>query len=274
MRINNRIPKPLSELKPETAAGITFVLTDVDDTITSEGLLLPSALESIWVLHENAIRIIPVTGGSAGWADVYFRQWPVDAVIAESGALAWYRENGIRKRVDHPSICQEGYHEKAERLIKRVLAEVPGSKLSVDQFCRIYDIAFDHHDETPYLSREGIEHIKRICSEEGASTGLSSIHVNCWFGSYSKLEMVKYILHEVYNLQKDEMKRQVVYCGDAPNDSPLFDFFPLSFGVANVLSPSLQMPSMPAFYSEHKGGIGFSEIVTTIISCIQDSSES
>ncbi|NQT59502.1 MAG: HAD-IIB family hydrolase [Bacteroidetes bacterium] len=267
MKIHTRIPKPLSELNPGDTSGIKFVLTDVDDTITNKGRLLPSALKSLWDLHEQGIKIIPVTGGSAGWADVYFRQWPIEAVITESGALAWYREKGVRKRVDHPSIYREGYRERANRLIERVLTEVPDSKLSVDQFCRIYDIAFDHHEEPPFLSQDSIEHIMRICSEEGASFGVSSIHVNCWFGDYNKLNMVKYILKDIYKLDEDEMKHQIAYCGDAPNDSPLFDFFPMSFGVANVLSSSPNMPVMPAYCSNQKYGKGFSEIAAAIISC-------
>jgi HAD superfamily hydrolase (TIGR01484 family) len=263
-----RIPKPLSEMNPGDTSGIKYVLTDVDDTITTKGRLLPSALKSLWDLHEQGIKIIPVTGGSAGWADVYFRQWPVDAIITESGALAWYREGGVRKRIDYPSICKEGYRLKADQLIKRVLAEVPNSKLSVDQFCRIYDIAFDHHEEEPYLDQDGIEQILNICSEEGASFGVSSIHVNCWFGTYSKLDMVRYLLKEVYSLGDDDMKQQIAYCGDAPNDSPLFNFFPFSFGVANVLSSSADMPVMPTYCAENYYGKGFSEIVTAIISCL------
>jgi len=267
---NKRIPKPkpksLSELNSGDCSGIKFVLTDVDDTITTKGRLFPSALKSLWDLHEQGIIIIPVTGGSAGWADVYFRQWPIDAVITESGALAWYREDGIRKRIDHPAICQDGYNDKANRLIERVLAEVPGSKLSVDQFSRIYDIAFDHHEEPPFLSHESINQIIKICSEEGASFGVSSIHVNCWFGDYHKLSMVKYILKNVYHLDERDMKHQIAYCGDAPNDSPLFDFFPMSFGVANVMSPALNMPVMPVYCSGKKYGEGFSDIISAIFS--------
>jgi HAD superfamily hydrolase (TIGR01484 family) len=267
MMENSNIPKPLSDLNSGDTSGLKYVLTDVDDTITTKGRLLPSALQSLWDLHEQGLKIIPVTGGSAGWADVYFRQWPIDAIITESGALAWYRKDGVRKRIDFPTICQEGYRKKADHLIKRVLTEVPNSKLSVDQFCRIYDIAFDHHEEEPYLNQDGIVQILDICTEEGASFGVSSIHVNCWFGAYSKLDMVRYLLKEVYGLEDADMKQQIAYCGDAPNDSPLFDFFPFSFGVANVLSSSIDMPVMPAYCADNFYGKGFSEIASKLISC-------
>jgi HAD superfamily hydrolase (TIGR01484 family) len=259
-------PLPLSALTGKDAEQVSFFLTDVDDTVTTGGRLLPAALESLWKLHEAGIRVILVTGGSAGWADTYFRQWPVDAVITESGAIAWYRdEQGKRCRIDHPAIEQKDYRRRADRLIERVLTEVPGSKLSVDQFCRIYDIAFDHHEEEPWLDETGIEAIKSICLEEGASFGVSSIHVNCWFGDYTKLSMVQYFLETVYGMTFDDMLVRSVYCGDAPNDAPLFSFFPLSFGVANVLSHADSISCLPAYVSSEIGGQGFSLIVDAVL---------
>ena len=79
--------------------------------------------------------------------------------------------------------------------------------------------------------------------------------------------MVRYLLKDVYGLTEDIMKQQIAYCGDAPNDSPLFDFFPLSFGVANVLSSSVDMPVMPAYCADSCYGKGFSEIADALISC-------
>lgn len=257
---------PLSALSGKDAEQVSCFLTDVDDTITTGGRLLPPALESLWKLHAAGIRVILVTGGSAGWADTYFRQWPVDAVITESGAIAWYRDaQGKRCRIDHPAIEQKDYRKRADRLIERVLAEVPGSKLSVDQFCRIYDIAFDHHEEEPWLDETGIEAIKNICLEEGASYGVSSIHVNCWFGDYTKLSMVQFFLETVYGMTVDAMKVRSVYSGDAPNDAPLFAFFPMSFGVANVLAHADAISCLPAYVSSEVGGHGFSQIVDAVL---------
>jgi HAD superfamily hydrolase (TIGR01484 family) len=258
--------EPLSEFTRGQAAGVSFLLSDVDDTITTDGRLFPGALEALWELNSAGIRIILVTGGSAGWADTYFRQWPVDAVITESGALAWYRDDrGRRVRIDHPGIEQRDYRERAQLLIRRVLSEVPGSKLSADQFCRIYDIAFDHHDEEPWLGQVQIEKIRRICDEEGASCGVSSIHVNCWFGTYDKLSMVKLLLEQIYRVTASELKSSAVYCGDAANDGPLFAFFPLSFGVDNVRRHLDALSAWPAFVAGESGGNGFAEIAHALL---------
>ncbi len=245
---------------------VKFILTDVDDTITTHGRLLPETLAALYSLQDAGIRIIPVTGGSAGWSDTYLRQWPIDSVITESGALAFYTESdGSRGIYHHPSIEREGYRERADRLIGRVLSEVPGSKLSSDQFCRIFDIAFDHHSEPPFLDQDGIARITDICGEVGASFGVSSIHVNCWFGSYNKLDMVKLFMQHRYGLGFDELIGQSVYCGDSTNDIPLFRAFPVSIGVGDLEGLGWEAEDLPAYGTELPGGRGFARFAEHLL---------
>ena len=45
------------------------------------------AYASMWRLREAGVPFIPVTGRPAGWCDCIARQWPVDGVIGENGAL-------------------------------------------------------------------------------------------------------------------------------------------------------------------------------------------
>ena len=78
---------PFTGLTEEEREAVEIVVTDVDDTITRKGKLYPEALRALWKLKTNGKMVILLTGGSAGWADAYIRQWPVDAVIAEGGAL-------------------------------------------------------------------------------------------------------------------------------------------------------------------------------------------
>lgn len=180
--------QPLENLPQTIARKIRFLLTDVDDTITTNGKLRPTALEALYRLEEEGIRTICVTGGSAGWGDTYLRQWPVEAVLSESGAVCLYRENGAIRHFVHPSIVQEGYRERVQAMIQRVLSSVDGAKVSSDQFARLFDVAFDHGSEPPFLSEDGIAKIVEICRDMGAGTAVSSIHVNAWFGSFDKYE--------------------------------------------------------------------------------------
>jgi len=255
----------LSDISREEAANIKFLLTDVDDTITTNGKLKPDALSALYRLQEAGIRTICVTGGSAGWGDTYLRQWPIEAVLSESGALCLYREKGAIRHFVHPSIVQDGYAQRVEHLIQEVQATVPNAKLSSDQFARIYDVAFDHGSEPPYLEKEDINRIVEKCHELGASTAVSSIHVNAWFGDFDKFKGSLAFFQNILGLDESQMLTQSCYCGDAPNDQVMFSQFGLSFGVGNVRKHEKTMRFLPKYISESIGGTGFKEIVDAIL---------
>lgn len=257
--------RPLSLLSRQEVAPISYVLTDVDDTITTNGKLHPEGLEALWKLHDSGFKVICVTGGSAGWGDTYLRQWPVEAVLSESGAVCMYREHGVIRHYVHPSIQKEGYGQRAKDLIDKVLSLVPEAKLSSDQFARIYDIAFDHGSEPPYLSREGIDRVVAICKGMGAGTAVSSIHVNAWFGQFDKRRGTEAFFRDVLSLDSETMQRVCCYCGDAPNDQVMFSCFPLSFGVGNIRRHSSQMHDLPRYVAQNEGGAGFCEIAGALL---------
>ena len=67
---------PIEQLTKEQAAGIRYILTDIDDTITTEGKLPACAYTAMWRLHDAGYKVIPVTGRSCGWCDLIAREWP------------------------------------------------------------------------------------------------------------------------------------------------------------------------------------------------------
>ncbi len=258
--------QPLANLSDTEARKITFLLTDVDDTITTKGKLRPVALGALYRLEEVGIRTICVTGGSAGWGDTYLRQWPIEAVLSESGAVCLYREHGAIRHFVHPSIVQEGYQERVQAMIQRVLSSVDGAKVSSDQFARIFDVAFDHGSEPPFLPELGIDKIVEICRDMGAGTAVSSIHVNAWFGSFDKYEGSRAFFSQVLGIDEHNMLKTGCYCGDAPNDQVMFSRFPVSFGVGSIKRRIDAMQFLPTYIAENEGGEGFSEIVDTLLS--------
>ena len=257
--------KNLEYLSREEAQSVRFLLTDVDDTITSNGRLRPKALNALYQLEEAGIRTICVTGGSAGWADTYIRQWPIEAVISESGAVSLYRESKAIKQFVHPSINKEGYADRVKEMVRYVLSTEKGAKLSSDQFARIYDVAFDHGSEPPYLEKEGIQRVVALCHEMGASTAVSSIHINAWFGHFDKYLGTKAFFTEILGIDEKEMLAVSCYCGDAPNDQVMFSRFPLSFGVGNIVKHQKTMSSLPSYYAQTEGGDGFAEIIKALL---------
>ena len=257
---------PLRKLEP-AAGKIQFLFTDVDDTLTHRGRLFPETYQALWHLSEYGIKIVPVTGGPGGWAHMIIRQWPVDAIISESGAFAFYREDEQIKTMLHPSVegRSEEIRTKIGALQRKVAEEVPGVRVSQDQFARMYDLAFDVNETEPKLESPQIERIMDICRQFGARTQMSSIHVNAWFGEYNKIETSKLYLSRRYGLTEAHMRAHTLYCGDALNDEPMFEFFDLSCGVANVIDVQDRLNALPKYVTEGRGGLGFAELADVLI---------
>src|SRR5438445_12196923 len=124
---------PLAEFDEVTAREVRVVLTDIDDTLTDNGRLPARAYAALEALHDAGLIVVPVTGRPAGWCDLIARQWPVDAVVGENGAL-WFR-------YDHAArLMQRVYcRSAAERAVDRArldavaveaLAAVPGTGIA------------------------------------------------------------------------------------------------------------------------------------------------
>jgi HAD superfamily hydrolase (TIGR01484 family) len=244
---------------------IEYVFSDVDDTITLNGKLISASLEALWKLQENGIKTICVTGGSAGWADIYLRQWPIEAVVTESGALGFYKKNGQYRKWVNPCIDIENYQERKNHLIDKVLKLIPEARLSSDQFSRIYDIAFDYGSELPVLSNEIVEKIVHMCKEEGFNYSVSSIHINAWLGDYNKKQGTLAFLKDIYGLDIKKIEKISIYCGDAPNDQLMFETFPLSFAPANIYKKEKELKIKPKYVAKGDGGLGFAQIIAEIL---------
>src|SRR5690242_21950802 len=89
--------KPLSDCPRATLAAIRGVLTDIDETVSTEGHLTAEAYAAMEALKKAGLLVIPVTGRPAGWCDLIARFWPVDAVVGENGAFwMWHRSEERR----------------------------------------------------------------------------------------------------------------------------------------------------------------------------------
>jgi hydroxymethylpyrimidine pyrophosphatase-like HAD family hydrolase len=103
--------------------------------------------------------------------------------------------------------------------------------------------------------------------EAGMTAKISSIHVNGWFGEYDKLSMARLMMRERYGVELHEaaQRGECVFAGDSPNDAPMFGYFPLSVGVANVLAFADQLPHLPRYITRGAGGAGFSELARHLL---------
>ncbi|MEZ0392811.1 MAG: HAD-IIB family hydrolase [Pseudobdellovibrionaceae bacterium] len=254
--------KSLAEFKSR----IDFVLTDIDDTLTDEGLLGPEAYTAMWKLAKSGIQVIPVTGRPAGWCEMIARQWPVAGVIGENGGFYFrYVEKKMERHFVHDFEKQIENRKKLEQIQKEVLDTVPGSAIASDQFCRFMDLAIDFCEDVPKLPKSEVDKIVKVFKKYGAQAKVSSIHVNGWFGNYDKLSMTLKFMKDEFGLSESEVKSRCCFCGDSPNDEPMFSYFPNSFAVSNIVDFLDQISHRPAYVANRRGGLGFAEITDQIL---------
>ena len=236
---------------------------DIDDTFTSNGHVTADAFAALWQANDAGIACVPVTGRPAGWCDHIARMWPVAGVVGENGGCAFYRERGKLHRIDVLSAAKRATNRrKLNALAGRILKAVPGSALASDQPYREYDLAIDYCEDVKPLGPKAVASIVREFEAAGATAKVSSIHVNGWFGTYSKVEMSKQFALEVLGLPAFD---GCVFVGDSPNDQPMFAAFPVSVGVANVRRFWNDLQDKPRFVTKGESGAGFAELVRALL---------
>jgi HAD superfamily hydrolase (TIGR01484 family) len=260
----------IHELPVEIAKKIRVVTADIDDTISSEGKILPEAYNALWELSKAGIDVVPITGRCAGWVDHIARMWPVRGVVGENGAFyAYMHEEGKVKRLkmrfflDPDSV--KANKEKFEAIKNQVFAKYPTCKVASDQPYRIFDLAIDFCEDVPPLRMEDVKEIVKIYESFGANVKISSIHVNGWFGDYDKLTMTKIFMEEQLGFSIEEHQDYIIFIGDSPNDQPMFKFFKNSVGVKNVENFKTMMTHWPTYVTNHHSGLGFAEMVNVLL---------
>jgi len=115
------------------------------------------------------------------------------------------------------------------------------------------------------LKKNAVDRICGIFHKHGASCKVSSIHVNGWFGNYDKLGMTRIFVRERWGMDLDAVKERFFFCGDSPNDEPMFRYFPYTAGVKNVLRFKKRLIQLPRFIAGQDGGEGFIEIADALL---------
>jgi len=259
-------PKATDRLDPRDLANLRGVFTDIDDTISTGGKITPAAFDALWDLHEKGLKLVVVTGRPAGWCDHIARFWPVDAVVGEDGAF-YFRYDGskMQRRYVRDAPRRSEHLRKLHALTEQILREVPGTALAADQAYRECNVAIDYCEDVTPLSQDTSLRIKQLFEQGGATAKISSIHVNGWYGDFDKLSTSRLWAREQLGLDLDEHRGEFAYCGDSPNDEPMFEFFPLSFGMANVRDYLPIMEHHPGFIASRPCGEGFCEVTELVL---------
>lgn len=260
--------EPLENFPRETLAAIRGVLTDIDDTVSSDGTLTAEAYGALQALKRAGLLVVPVTGRPAGWCDHIARFWPVDAVVGENGAF-WMWHDRSQKRLRTRFIQSEAERAEGRRRLDLVrsemLQEVPGAGIASDQPYRLADLAVDFCEDVPPLPHADIKRIVTVFERHGAHAKVSSIHVNGWFGDYDKLTTSCTMMQELFGIDLAAEKARYVFAGDSPNDAPMFGYFPNAVGVANVVDFADLLEHRPRWVTKSRSGAGFVELANALL---------
>jgi HAD superfamily hydrolase (TIGR01484 family) len=257
--------RPWTALPVSAARAVAGVLTDIDDTLTAEGTITPEALGALHALRAAGLPVIAITGRPMGWSEPCARDWPIDAVVAENGAVALFREGGaLRVEYAQDQATRTRHAARLREAAARVLREVPGTTLARDSAGRVTDIAVDH-SEFASLTAAQVEAVVRVMHDAGMHATVSSIHVNGWFGDHDKASGARWIVQRLLGRDLDAERERWVYVGDSTNDQLMFERFPLSVGVANLLRFAGQLTVWPAYLTRGERGAGFAEIAATLV---------
>ena len=256
--------RPLSDWPPPR--DLVGVFTDIDDTLTTEGAITPEALQALADLKAAGLAVVPITGRPVGWSEPFVQSWPVDAVVAENGAvgLTYSRAQGLRKRYQQDAETRISNFSRMQTVLAEIERSIPGALRSQDSAGRETDIAIDHSEFT-HLPHSAIDAVVRHMQQAGMTATVSSIHINGWFGEHSKLTGARWIVRELWGRDLDAEIERWVYVGDSTNDQVMFEHFPHSVGVANIQRFADQLTHPPRYITPSERGAGFAQLAKHVL---------
>ena len=245
---------------------IVGVFTDIDDTLTTEGAISPDALQALADLKSAGLHVVPITGRPVGWSEPFAQSWPVDAIVAENGAvgLTYSRAQGLHKRYQQDAETRIANFTRMQTVLTEIERSVPGAQRSQDSAGRETDIAIDHSEFT-HLPQSAIDEVVRLMRNAGMTATVSSIHINGWFGEHSKLTGARWIVRELWGRDLDAEIDRWVYVGDSTNDQVMFEHFPHSVGVANIRRFADQLTHPPRYITQGERGAGFAQLAKHVL---------
>ncbi|MDZ8027104.1 MAG: HAD family hydrolase [Nostoc sp. SerVER01] len=249
----------LSEVSSTCLSNIRLIATDMDGTLTKRGKFTPALLQALEDLAAANIKVLIVTGRSAGWVSGLSSLMPVAGAMAENGGL--YFPPGNQKPVVLTPIADLIKHrQQLATTFEKLQTQFPQIQESVDNRFRVTDWTFD----VAGLSQDKLQILERLCQQMG--WGFTYSNVQCHIKPQGQDKAVG-LLQVLREYLPDYSPEQIVTVGDSPNDESLFDrhYFPISVGVANVLEYADKLQHQPAYITTAAEGDGFCELSSYIL---------
>jgi HAD superfamily hydrolase (TIGR01484 family) len=266
-----RKPLPLRDCPVAVWQSVLGVMTDIDDTLTCHGAIEPPALQALHDLAAAGLPVLAITGRPVGWSRPFAQAWPLRAIVAENGAVALLpTAAGVLTEYTQDDTTRAAHARRLQRVAQDIVQQVPGAALAQDSAGRETDIAIDH-SESAHLSPQAIAQVVALMQAAGMNATVSSIHINGWFGSHTKFSGAQWMVQRLWGRPLQPELHRWVYVGDSTNDQLMFEHFPCSVGVANLMRFANDLRTWPAYITQAQRGAGFAELVRTLLQARQHS---
>ena len=251
--------KKISHVEVERLKGLLF---DIDDTVLTQGLLTEEAYSALFLMRNAGMRLVAVTGRAARWGEILAMQWPVDAVLAENGAIAFVRDGRGIRTIDwiDPKKRKER-RDQLERLAVEISERFSEIQLAGDEALRVTDLAFDV-GERVHVDHTLVQQAREFAEKRGARTSVSSIHFHITFDAADKGSGSVRLLKELFGDDPTAARFQYAFIGDSENDAAAFAAFEQSIGVQNLAG---RPTKPPRYITSQSFGAGFAEAAKLLV---------
>ena len=225
-----------------------IIFSDFDGTLTTANGRLDATFHDLLALiEENDSQLVVVSGRSISWGHFLLAHLPLKFVIMEGGGVILSKT--IKGEIVEEVLLQADSVQKLEVLTQKLLTQMPDALLSPDSFGRKTDRAIEYHQ----MAKHSLEDLEAFLKTNGASFTRSNVHINFWYGDISKNYAVEYFLkHYTPHIEAHEC----IYYGDSLNDESMFQHFPNTVGVSNILSVLDKLEYRPKVILEGKENAG------------------
>ncbi len=265
-------PEGIEALSAEEARGLGGLVFDLDDTLLDHGSLTEVAYAALFRLRALGLRLVACTGRPALWAEIVLRQWPIDAAVAENGAVALVKEPPplgtatARIAVVFPADAAAQRARRGEILAfaEELVARFPDAALADDNAARWTDVTIDVGEHRRVRPAD-VQAMREEASARGLSTLVSSVHLHLAPEATDKARGTFALFAARFGEDEEHARRAHAFIGDSGNDAAAFAAFATTVGVANVRSYLRNLPTLPRYVTQAAMGRGFAEFASRIM---------
>lgn len=224
-----------------------IIFSDFDGTLTNNGHLGAVFFDILNLIEKNNSELVIVSGRSISWGHFLLTHFPLKRIIMEGGGVL-ITKNKDGQIVEENLISAKEIADLAAHT-DALCKSVPGTIMSADSFGRRTDRAVEFDD----MNQDDVENLRNYLRDNNVNFSQSNVHINFWVGNVSKAKAVEYFLE---NYAPHITKDECLFYGDAMNDESMFELFPNTVGVSNIMSIIDQLKHKPKVVLEGKENAG------------------